>query len=215
MKKNISPGHEVLSLKNESIPLLKNRFLDRFTRVKWFVPILVFTPIIAYFTFVGITSLPFSQFVISAVTGILIWTLTEYVFHRFIFHTVPKSKTGRKFHFILHGIHHAYPNDALRLVMPPAISVPLSALFCVVFQALFGSLYSAIFAGFMAAYLVYDMLHYAVHHVHSSHWQWFNAKKQRHMKHHYLQSESEFAVSSPFWDRLFNTISSDNNAKKQ
>ena len=32
-------------------------------------------------------------------------------------------------HFIIHGVHHDHPNDKLRLVMPPAVSIPLAALF--------------------------------------------------------------------------------------
>ena len=32
-------------------------------------------------------------------------------------------------HFIIHGIHHDHPNDRMRLVMPPAVSIPLAALF--------------------------------------------------------------------------------------
>ena len=32
-------------------------------------------------------------------------------------------------HFIIHGIHHDHPNDKMRLVMPPSVSIPLAALF--------------------------------------------------------------------------------------
>ena len=61
--------------------------------------------------------------------GIGIWTLTEYWLHRLVFHWEPKFRGGDRLHFIIHGVHHDHPNDAMRLVMPPAVSVPLAALF--------------------------------------------------------------------------------------
>ena len=35
--------------------------------------------------------------------------------------------SARGMHWIIHGIHHEHPNDPLRLVMPPAVSMPLGA----------------------------------------------------------------------------------------
>jgi len=211
MKKRISKGHEILSLKNESIPLLKNQLLDRFTRVKWYIPLIIYIPIILYFSFLGFSELSGMTIAFCYVFGILFWSFTEYIFHRFVFHTVPKSKIGGRLHFMLHGVHHAYPNDSLRLVMPPILSIPLSSMFLILFNFLFGKMYTVIFAGFIAAYLVFDMLHYAVHHFPHSKLRWFNLKKERHMKHHYLHSESEFAVTSPYWDRFFNTYCNSEN----
>ena len=59
--------------------------------------------------------------------GVLVWTLLEYIIHRYVFHYEPKSRLGKQFHFIVHGVHHDYPNDARRLVMPPSISLPLAS----------------------------------------------------------------------------------------
>jgi hypothetical protein len=50
--------------------------------------------------------------------GIAIWTLTEYWLHRLVFHWQPKFPGGDRLHFIIHGVHHDHPNDAMRLVMP-------------------------------------------------------------------------------------------------
>ena len=61
----------------------------------------------------------------------------------------------------MHGVHHDHPNDPLRLVMPPAVSLPLAALFLAAFIGLFGGFVGcAIGAGFLAGYLIYDMLHF-------------------------------------------------------
>ncbi len=33
-------------------------------------------------------------------------------------------------HWIIHGVHHDHPNDPMRLVMPPAVSVPAGGARC-------------------------------------------------------------------------------------
>ena len=72
---------------------------------------------------------------------------------------------GSRLHFIIHGVHHDHPNDRLRLVMPPAVSVPLAALFLWIYTLIFGTPAAyPIFAGFIIGYLTYDYTHYHVHH---------------------------------------------------
>ena len=72
------------------------------------------------------------------VLGVLAWSLTEYLLHRFIFHLEPDSRWGRRVHFIIHGVHHDFPHDPMRLVMPPSVSIPLALLFWLGFDALLG-----------------------------------------------------------------------------
>ena len=54
---------------------------------------------------------------------------TEYLLHRFVFHLEPDSRWGRRLHFIIHGVHHDFPHDPMRLVMPPSVSIPLAIAF--------------------------------------------------------------------------------------
>ena len=61
--------------------------------------------------------------------GYLFWTLTEYWLHRIVFHFEPEKGIGARLHWIIHGVHHDHPNDPMRLVMPPSLSIPLAALF--------------------------------------------------------------------------------------
>jgi len=56
--------------------------------------------------------------------GVFFWTFAEYMLHRFLFHMEdqPYFLRHSKFyalHFMVHGIHHAFPSDAYRLVFPP------------------------------------------------------------------------------------------------
>jgi hypothetical protein len=53
-----------------------------------------------------------------AAFGVLCFTLTEYLLHRFIFHAewyLPDIRIVRMLHFFLHGIHHMLPNDPYHL----------------------------------------------------------------------------------------------------
>src|SRR5438445_10824831 len=82
--------------------------------------------------------------------GVLLWTLLEYLIHRYIFHYEPKTRLGKRLHYIIHCVHHDYPNDARRLVMPPSISVPFAFLFYGVFLLIF-----AVFASVAFWWLVF------------------------------------------------------------
>jgi hypothetical protein len=58
--------------------------------------------------------------------GLTIWSLFEYVMHRFIFHLKLRSRLGQALIFLTHGNHHTVPNDGMRNVMPPVLSVTIS-----------------------------------------------------------------------------------------
>jgi sterol desaturase/sphingolipid hydroxylase (fatty acid hydroxylase superfamily) len=137
--------------------------------------------------------------------GIFFWTLTEYILHRFVFHFHPSSAWGQRLHFLAHGVHHDYPNDSTRLVMPPSVSIPLAVLFYGLFSLLIpGGFLPAYFAGFLFGYVCYDTIHYATHHApmkgRLGHW-----LKQHHLRHHYVDDQNGFGVSTPFWDHVFGT----------
>ena len=76
------------------------------------------------------------------VGGYALWTLFEYWLHRIVFHFEPEEGLGARMHWIIHGVHHDHPNDPLRLVMPPAVSVPLGAAVFGVLYLIFGARYA-------------------------------------------------------------------------
>lgn len=143
------------------------------------------------------------------VAGVLLWTFAEYMLHRFVFHYEPKSHWGKRLHFLLHGVHHDYPNDATRLVMPLGISVPLAAMFYWLFTIVFGAQYSpAVLAGFIVGYICYDMVHYATHHM-SMRGPLGAWLKKHHLRHHYMDETYGYGVSTPLWDVVFGTMKSE------
>lgn len=195
-----------VSNKDESARMFKSDFVEMFSKVHWSVPLFIFLPAISYCLYQGwwqTANLP--QIIICLIAGIFVWTITEYVLHRFVFHYQPPGEWGAKIHFIFHGVHHDYPNDSMRLVMPPAVSIPLAYLFYLLFKWLVPELYVyPFFAGFLIGYLCYDMLHYAIHHAPMKGKFWM-ALKTHHLKHHFKDPDNGYGVSSPVWDILVGT----------
>ena len=197
-----------VSNKNESARLFESDFLELFTHVHWTVPVIVYVPLACYFIAraVNAGSLGGETIFVSVIAGMFVWTLAEYLLHRFVFHYVPRSDWGKRLHFLMHGIHHDYPQDATRLVMPPVVSVPLAFLFYGIFTAVLPSLLvSPFFAGFLLGYVCYDEIHYATHHapMKGRVGLWL---KHHHVRHHYLDPDRGYGVSSPLWDYVFGTM---------
>ncbi len=146
--------------------LFESDFLNFFSRVHPAIPALVFVPVIVAMEWLAADQGKAAwQLLLLSLGGIGIWTLTEYWLHRLIFHWEPDNAFGRRMHFVIHGIHHDHPNDKMRLVMPPAVSIPLAALFFFAFTLIFGTPVAyPLFGGFIAGYLFYDYTHYYVHH---------------------------------------------------
>ncbi|HEY1855444.1 MAG TPA: sterol desaturase family protein [Solirubrobacterales bacterium] len=190
----------------ESPPLFKSEFLNFFSRVHPSIPAIIFVPVIVAMEWIGAAKGYSVLALIGLIAiGVFIWTLTEYWLHRLIFHWEPDNAFGRRMHFIIHGIHHDHPNDKLRLVMPPSVSVPLATLFLLGFWAIFGDAGFPIFGGFMLGYLGYDYTHYYVHHfVPRSN---LGKKlREQHMRHHFQDHRYGYGVSSPIWDVAFRTL---------
>lgn len=204
-----TPKTEVKKLfvnnKDESVRMFKSNFLDMFSRVKWYVPLFIYVPFISYLVYQ--TAVNPNVSILAGIGlflgGLFLWSFAEYFLHRFVFHYHPTSKLGKELHFTMHGVHHDYPQDSLRLVLPPAMSLPLAVGFYFLFQAIWGpDFFTSFLAGFVLGYLCYDMFHYATHHANIKA-QWFRKLKKHHMDHHYKDDEHGFGVSSTFWDIIF------------
>jgi dihydroceramide fatty acyl 2-hydroxylase len=200
-------AHDRTEKLSASPPLFKSELLNFFSRVHPAVPAVVFVPVVIAMEWLGIDrGYGIPGLLLLSLGGIAIWTLTEYWLHRLVFHWEPDNAFGRRMHFIIHGIHHDHPNDKLRLVMPPSVSIPLATLFFLAFWAIFGSPAAfPLFAGFIFGYLAYDYTHYYVHHFvpRSS---LGKQLREQHMRHHFQDHRFGYGVSSPLWDVVFRTL---------
>ncbi|MBL7685383.1 MAG: sterol desaturase family protein [Deltaproteobacteria bacterium] len=194
---------KVPSTKDETIRLFQNDFLEFFTRVHPITPLVLFLPpilILLYQSFTG--SLSILENLLLFVLGVITWSLTEYLLHRFLFHYEPSSNLGKRLVFLFHGIHHDYPNDSKRLVMPPSVSLPIAA---ILFYCFYFSVIGKIFlAGFGTGYLIYDLMHFSLHHFPMKSL-WAMKLKQYHLRHHFKNPNQGYGVSSPLWDWVFRT----------
>ena len=188
-----------------SPPMFDNRLLDRFTRVHPAVPPVLFGPVIVVMLIEAFASIRTYEVLLLAGAGYVFWTLFEYWLHRIVFHFEPEDGIGARLHWMIHGVHHDHPNDPMRLVMPPSVSVPLGALMVWLFWLVLGWDRALAFgAGFFAGYLAYDMLHYHLHH-HVPRTALGRLLRELHMRHHFQDHETGFGISAPYWDRVFGT----------
>lgn len=189
----------------ESVRMFKSDLMESLSKVHFAVPLVIYIPTIGYLIYRSFTlQVGLLFFLFYFLFGLIIWTITEYLLHRYIFHFEPKSKWGQRMHFIFHGVHHDYPQDAKRLVMPPSASIPLAILFYLLFSLFFKnqSFLSAFFAGFITGYLLYDMIHYAIHHANFKS-PLMKRLRVHHMLHHYAYPNKGYGVSSALWDVVF------------
>lgn len=192
----------------ESPRMFESDFLDFFSRTHWAVVPAVWVPVsllmLVYSTISTTTGFVFS--VLLALAGFVFWTLSEYWLHRTFFHWQPPGKWGERLHFLVHGVHHTWPKDKYRLVMPPAVNFTLFFVFLGLFYPIFGS--QAVWAwhaGFVLGYVFYDCTHYWLHHHNPRSKYWLRLKKN-HMLHHFEDHDSRFGVSNMVWDHVFGTV---------
>jgi dihydroceramide fatty acyl 2-hydroxylase len=189
-----------------SPPMFESRFIDRFSRVHHLVPVVIFAPAVVVLFVLALSKDVSPLLAVGLVVGgYVFWSLSEYWIHRVIFHFEPERGLGARFHWIIHGVHHEHPQDPMRLVMPPAVSVPLSSLFVLAFVAVLGVGKGFAFgAGFLGGYLLYDMVHYHLHH-HASKTRLGRWLRELHMRHHFQDDTRGFGISAPYWDWVFRT----------
>ena len=164
----------------------------------------VWVPVILYLVSQGIFSSSFLFFLSHFTMGVALWSLLEYSLHRFFFHRTPTRNWGVLLHFIFHGVHHRYPTDAGRLLMPPLVGLlVLAFLRTVLLPFLSLSGLGALLAGCSSGYCTYDLCHYLLHH----HRIPLLANLQRLHKHHHQLHSVNFGVSplGRVWDSVFCT----------
>lgn len=136
--------------------------------------------------------------------GLLAWSLLEYGAHRGSFHHEPQTEGQLAFAYLIHGVHHAYPDDSRRWMMPLAVTVPIKTLLLLLCRLVLGAFASGAFAGFLHGYLTYDLMHYFIHRGRMP-GRLGRYLRQHHLAHHYAKPEKNFGVSSPLWDLVFRT----------
>jgi sterol desaturase/sphingolipid hydroxylase (fatty acid hydroxylase superfamily) len=203
-----SPPSAAGARRAETCRMFESDFLERFSRIHPSTPFIVWVPVATAFLARSLFARQLSPVPILGLwlSGLFSWTLAEYVLHRYVFHWTNDTSWGRRVHFLLHGVHHEYPSDKDRLVMPLLTSVPLALIFYVFFTSTLGRVVGeAFFSGFVVGYLFYDGTHYYVHHF-VPRTRWGKLLRRHHMTHHHADHHGGFGVSTPLWDVVFGTL---------
>ena len=186
--------------------MFSNPILERLSRTHPIFPALLWVPMSIYLLVAGIRD---GQVSVPAqaglwVLGLFLWTLAEYVLHRWIFHFMPTGEAWKKRWYPVHQQHHDV-EEWDRLVAPPLMSIPLFFVFLGLFYAWPGTPYMLpLFSGFIVGYLAYDYIHYYTHFARPKN-AIGKALRRRHMMHHHAHHDKWYGISSPLWDYIFRT----------
>lgn len=187
--------------------LYESDLIERLTRAHPAEPFVIFTPIVVGLMVYGLMSGPHTPPVLFGLFGggVLLWTLCEYFLHRYLFHYEARSEFGKRQMKLIHGIHHQFPNDTDRLVIPPAVGGVVAIGFFGLYTLTLGLFTGLpVFAGFITGYMAYDWVHYSTHHRKPLTFIG-RAQRRRHLLHHYKYPDACYGVSTGLWDVVFGT----------
>jgi len=206
--------------------LFDSDLFEGFSRNPWYRIPMLWLPVAFYLMYQGLThdyadhgmfdkylmldSPDFSWIavVLTFLFGIFVWTLAEYGLHRGVFHfddPLPDHPIALYLHFIIHGIHHTIPMDPDRLVFPPVLGlIVYSMLFPLITWLMPGNLSRVFAPGFIIGYICYDMTHIYIHHC-VPFIEHLKEMKRYHNKHHYVDGDKAYGITSKIWDKVFGT----------
>jgi sterol desaturase/sphingolipid hydroxylase (fatty acid hydroxylase superfamily) len=187
--------------------LFNNKFLELLTRTH---PLIITSMylvlgVLMIWLFVNLRpeTNPWKVFSI-VVTGYFSWTLAEYMMHRFLYHKASDGTYNSRFKYMFHGVHHEYPNDSERLVLPPLPSLLIAAAFLGFFYLLMGDWAYVFGTGFLWGYLSYMNVHFIIHKFPAP--KRFNFWWRHHAIHHFQQHDRAYGVTTSLWDYVFRTM---------
>lgn len=187
--------------------LFRNKFLELLTKTRLSVIAVLYLIVSAGLISVYLYYLngPVSKATGMFIAGIFAWTFAEYILHRFFYHKIKDSSYSEGLQYVFHGIHHEYPSDDDRIMLPPVPGLLMAGLFFGMFYLLMGDVAFAFSPGFLVGYLIYISIHWMVH-MKTAPDSRFQYLWRHHTIHHYQQHDRAFGVSSPLWDIIFRTM---------
>src|SRR5437016_13789116 len=92
-----------VSNKNETVRMFESDFMEFFSRVHPATPLVLYLPVVGYMLYMALWRQKLSFLVVAGffLLGVLLWTLLEYVIHRYVFHYETKPRQGIRPHYII------------------------------------------------------------------------------------------------------------------
>ena len=100
-------------------PMVEPGALDRLTRSHPLLPFAIYAPGGFWLLWRSLSDgFHPAAVAIAYVSGLLGWSLFEYLAHRVSFHHEPATAGALIYGYLVHGVQHAYPDDPRRWVLP-------------------------------------------------------------------------------------------------
>lgn len=129
--------------------------------------------------------------------GAVLWTLVEYLLHRFVYHDMPIVKE-------LHAMHHARPIDFVGSPLWTSL-LGFSAVLLILSHFWTFQMASGATCGLIVGYIWYLVIHDAVHRWRVDGSSWIRPLRLRHLRHHRSPTPGNFGVTTGLWDFVFAT----------
>ncbi len=126
---------------------------------------------------------------LQAIAGLLIWSLLEYLVHRFLFHGLYRKE---------HWTHHV---NVLAYI--GVSSWKTSSVYSVLLLLAWLTGLTSAFVGLVAGYFCYISVHFVMHRPSHPAYRFITGLIANHDLHHRKGIEKNFGVSSPLWDHVF------------
>lgn len=181
-----------------SVRLFDNPIIEAITMGPWYLTPICILPWVLYL--LSLNSLSAMPTILWFCLGAISWTFAEYNLHRHLFHAeqswLPDSPLFIAGHFVLNGIHHAFPQDAYRLVFPiiPAYFVVGLGVLPIPYYLLPEAIFPSFSAGLLYAYVLYECIHFFMHFGKTTS-KFLNKWKKLHNWHHYRMGKLGFGVT--------------------
>jgi sterol desaturase/sphingolipid hydroxylase (fatty acid hydroxylase superfamily) len=173
----------------------------RMSKAAYFADFFVYPPIISLLLTAALrpgSPVCWKESAVWAASGLVLWTLIEYVTHRFILHEIPYLAD-------MHEAHHDDPDGFVGT--PTWLSLPMIC--CGALLPMWWATglapASAFTAGMTTGYLWYVGVHHIVHHWRVEPDTYLHRLKRRHALHHHARRPCNFGVTIGAWDWVFGT----------
>jgi sterol desaturase/sphingolipid hydroxylase (fatty acid hydroxylase superfamily) len=138
-----------------------------------------------------------AAFVGYALTGLVSWTLAEFLLHRYVYHLWTSFLTEG------HALHHDKPR-ALIGVPWYLTTIALILLFELLAIPLRPASTGVVMGFAWLGYILYCVAHHGSHHWSFKNHAWLRRMKRHHLLHH-AHPEYNWGFTTPLWDHVFGT----------
>ena len=160
----------------------------------------LWTGVSTYYSYIYLyNQFPVSYFISGFLFASTVWTLTEYIFHRYLLHNL---------FYLHHKKHHDYPNKKSIIHTPMTLVVLNWFLYVGIIQNILPIPFqTSYYIFFPLNYLAFEYTHLLSHSYVGSNNIIINAK-HFHRQHHFTP-DTNYSFVTPFWDYLFGTLHED------